>query len=125
MTNDCVTHCHREFFHKQWKILLDDEFLEAYEHDVIILCCDGLKRRFYPRIFTYSADSSEQYINFEHEANFFAYIILTEYLLLQSETLEDVHVLAALYERIKSKTWECLKINSNAQYSSATTREEE
>jgi hypothetical protein len=30
-------------FQVQWKILLDDEFLEAYEHGIVILCCDGVK----------------------------------------------------------------------------------
>lgn len=63
MTNDCATHCHREFFHEQWRILLDDEFLEAYEHGIVICCCDGLKRRFYPRIFTYSADYPEKCVH--------------------------------------------------------------
>jgi hypothetical protein len=44
--SDCATHCHREFFHEQWRILLDDEFLEAYEHGIVIHCCDGITRRF-------------------------------------------------------------------------------
>jgi hypothetical protein len=30
-----MTHCHREMFHVQWKIL-DDEFLAAYEHGILI-----------------------------------------------------------------------------------------
>ncbi|KIK17521.1 hypothetical protein PISMIDRAFT_41298, partial [Pisolithus microcarpus 441] len=51
-----TTHCNREFFHEQWKILLDDDFIAAYKHGIVIICCDGIKRRFYPRIFTYSAD---------------------------------------------------------------------
>lgn len=65
MSSDCATHCHREFFHEQWKILLDDEFLQAYEHGIVICCCDGLKRRFYLRIFTYSADYPEKYVDYE------------------------------------------------------------
>ncbi|KIK35174.1 hypothetical protein CY34DRAFT_56217, partial [Suillus luteus UH-Slu-Lm8-n1] len=60
LNSDCTTHCHREFFHEQWKILLDDEFLEAYEHGIVVCCCDGIMRRFYPRIFTYSADYPEK-----------------------------------------------------------------
>jgi len=56
-----MTHCHREFFHEQWKVLLDDDFIEAWKHGIVILCCDGIKRRFYPRIFTYSADYPEKY----------------------------------------------------------------
>ncbi|KJA19277.1 hypothetical protein HYPSUDRAFT_99107, partial [Hypholoma sublateritium FD-334 SS-4] len=55
-----MTHCQREFLHAQWNKLLDDEFLEAYEHGVVIKCCDGVKRRFYLRIFAYSADYPEK-----------------------------------------------------------------
>jgi hypothetical protein len=58
-----MTHCQRELLHAQWKILLDDEFLEAYEHGIIIECCDGIKRRFYFRIFTYAADYPEKYVH--------------------------------------------------------------
>ncbi|OJA16859.1 hypothetical protein AZE42_09971 [Rhizopogon vesiculosus] len=57
---ECTTHCQHELFQAQWKVLLDDEFLEVYEHGIVILCCDGIKRRFYPRIFTYSADYPEK-----------------------------------------------------------------
>jgi hypothetical protein len=42
-------------------VLLDDEFLEAWKHGIVITCCDGVKRRFYPRIFTYSADYPEKW----------------------------------------------------------------
>jgi hypothetical protein len=59
-----MTHCHRECLHAQWKILLDDEFMEAYEHGIVITCFDGLQRRFYLRIFTYSADYPEKYFIF-------------------------------------------------------------
>jgi hypothetical protein len=47
-----ITHCHREFFHEQWKVILDDDFILAWKH--------GIERRFYPRIFTYSADYPEK-----------------------------------------------------------------
>lgn len=56
-----MTHCHRELTHEQWKILLDDEFLQAYQHGIVMQCGDNLLRRFYPRIFTYSADYPEKY----------------------------------------------------------------
>ena len=56
-----LTHCHRELFHTQWRILLDDEFLEAWEHGIVIVCQDQVKRRMYPRIFTYSADYPQKY----------------------------------------------------------------
>ncbi|KAG2741806.1 hypothetical protein P692DRAFT_201726163 [Suillus brevipes Sb2] len=57
---DFIAHCHRELYHAQWKILLDDEFIEACKHGIVICCCDGIERRFYPRIFTYSADYPEK-----------------------------------------------------------------
>ncbi|KAJ8457369.1 hypothetical protein ONZ51_g11576 [Trametes cubensis] len=55
-----LTHCRRELFHAQWKCLLDDEFMHAYEHGMIVDCIDGVRRRIYPRIFTYSADYPEK-----------------------------------------------------------------
>ena len=57
-----MTHCRREVMHAQWAILLDDEFLEAYKHGIVVKCCDGITRRFYPRILTYSADYPEKYV---------------------------------------------------------------
>ena len=61
-SNALLTHCHRELFHAQWRILLDDEFLQAYEHGIVIACQDQVERRIYPRIFTYSADYPEKYV---------------------------------------------------------------
>ncbi|KAI0054779.1 hypothetical protein BV25DRAFT_1816540 [Artomyces pyxidatus] len=54
------THCSRELLHAQLKVLFNDEFIEAWKHGIVILCCDGIERRFYPRIFTYSADYPEK-----------------------------------------------------------------
>ncbi|KAF8833568.1 hypothetical protein BDN67DRAFT_992818 [Paxillus ammoniavirescens] len=50
------THCCRELFHAQWQELLDDEFIYAYAHGIVLTCCDGVKHRLFPRIFTYLAD---------------------------------------------------------------------
>ena len=55
-----MAHCHREAFHAQWEVLLDDDLIEAHEHGIVIQCCDGILRQFYPRIFTYSADYPEK-----------------------------------------------------------------
>lgn len=44
-----------------WKALLDDKFLDAWKHGMIVLCGDGVWRRLYPRILTYSADYPERY----------------------------------------------------------------
>ena len=50
------THCHREFFNAQWLELLDDKFIEAYQHGITLTCADGVARRLFPHILTYSAD---------------------------------------------------------------------
>ena len=44
----------------QWDILLDNEFIEAWIHSIVIKWCNGIKHHFYPRIFTYSADYLEK-----------------------------------------------------------------
>jgi hypothetical protein len=55
-----LTHCHREMMHQVWHLLLNDEFIEAYQHGMVLTCADGIVRRVYPRIFTYSADYPEK-----------------------------------------------------------------
>ncbi|KZV87861.1 hypothetical protein EXIGLDRAFT_571190, partial [Exidia glandulosa HHB12029] len=57
-----LTHCKRELMHESWKILLDDEFIEAYEWGMEVDCADGVRRLLFPRIFTYSADYPEKCI---------------------------------------------------------------
>lgn len=52
--------CKREVMHESWKILLDDDFIEAYEWGMIVDCIDGVKRLCFPRIITYSADYPEK-----------------------------------------------------------------
>lgn len=56
-----MTHLHREQFQRAWGLLLDDEFMQAYHHGMVVECADGVTRRVYPRIFTYSADYPEKY----------------------------------------------------------------
>lgn len=46
--------------HSIWRLLLDDDFREAYIHGIVIDCSDGFRRRMYPRFFTYSADYPEK-----------------------------------------------------------------
>jgi hypothetical protein len=55
-----MTFCARELMHAQWEVLLDEEFLEAWKHGILVTCCDGVIRRFYPRIFIHSADYPEK-----------------------------------------------------------------
>ena len=60
---DILTHCRRELMHAIWSFLLDKDFLHAYTYGIIIQCIDGIERRVYPRIFTYSADYPEKYVH--------------------------------------------------------------
>ena len=39
-----------------WCILLDDDFMDAYENGIVIMFPDGILRHLFPRFFTYSAD---------------------------------------------------------------------
>ncbi|KIO08844.1 hypothetical protein M404DRAFT_22671 [Pisolithus tinctorius Marx 270] len=53
-------HCCRELFHGCWNILLDEAFVEACHHGIVLCCPDGAICRVFPRIFTYSADYPEK-----------------------------------------------------------------
>ncbi|KZP26571.1 hypothetical protein FIBSPDRAFT_781724, partial [Athelia psychrophila] len=55
-----LTHCRRSLFQAVWGELLDPEFVHCYEHGFTGMCSDGIVRRFYPRIFSYSADYPEK-----------------------------------------------------------------
>lgn len=60
-SDQLLAHCRRELFHASWKLILDDEFVQAYKHGIVLDCADGIRRHIYPRIFTYSADYPEKY----------------------------------------------------------------
>ncbi|KAJ3514106.1 hypothetical protein NMY22_g14847 [Coprinellus aureogranulatus] len=55
-----AAHLARELFHEQWKVLLNDDFVHAYSHGVVVDCFDNVRRRVYPRILTYAADYPER-----------------------------------------------------------------
>ncbi|KAG9085486.1 hypothetical protein FS749_004383 [Ceratobasidium sp. UAMH 11750] len=59
-TDKLVTHLRCELMHAVWVALLDDEFIEAWRTGVVIDCADGVRRRVFPRILTYSADYPEK-----------------------------------------------------------------
>ena len=58
--SNILAHCKRELMHAVWRALLDNKFVEAYENGIVVKCFDGVVRRVYPRIFTYSADYPEK-----------------------------------------------------------------
>ncbi|KAF7976901.1 hypothetical protein HWV62_5461, partial [Athelia sp. TMB] len=55
-----ATHCRRELYHAQWDMLIDDKFVHAYVHGIVVTCGDGIMRRFYPRIPIYAVDYPEK-----------------------------------------------------------------
>lgn len=55
-----LTFLRRDLMQSIWRLLLDDQFVHAYVHGMEIKCADGVVRRVYPRIFTYSADYPEK-----------------------------------------------------------------
>ena len=57
---EILTHCKRELMQAIWLILLDEEFMHAYVHGLVVECVDEVFRRFFPRFFTYSADYPEK-----------------------------------------------------------------
>lgn len=61
-----LTHLRRELIHAVWQTLLDQEFIDAYENGILIEFIDGVTRRVFPRIFTYSADYPEKYVHHIH-----------------------------------------------------------
>ncbi|KZV69074.1 hypothetical protein PENSPDRAFT_735574 [Peniophora sp. CONT] len=61
LTPQLSAHCKREAFHEAWRIMLaDKEFKRAYEEGIVMVCADGIQRRVYPRMFSYSADYPEK-----------------------------------------------------------------
>ncbi|KAI0690727.1 hypothetical protein C8T65DRAFT_587702, partial [Cerioporus squamosus] len=57
---DVLKFCKRELYQQVWDLLLDPEFREAYKNGIVLECGDGVRRRLFPRFFTYSADYPEK-----------------------------------------------------------------
>ncbi|QRV96818.1 colossin-A [Ceratobasidium sp. AG-Ba] len=62
-----LTHLRRELMHAVMQELLDVDFLQAWQHGIEIDCADGIRRRVFPRIFTYSADYPERHDNISRQ----------------------------------------------------------
>lgn len=84
--------------HEVWRIILDKEFLHAYKHGIVIRCPDGIMRRIFPRIFTYSADYPEKYI---YKSEFVACLLNASpgCFWLPFATLEQIPALVVLFLR--------------------------
>ncbi|KZT71629.1 hypothetical protein DAEQUDRAFT_665724 [Daedalea quercina L-15889] len=59
-TADVLRFCGKEIMHAIWLLLLDDDFMKAYHEGMLVQCGDGILRRIFPRLFTYSADYPER-----------------------------------------------------------------
>ncbi|KAF8229747.1 hypothetical protein L208DRAFT_1162408, partial [Tricholoma matsutake] len=55
-----LTHLKWELMHAIWELILNNKFMEAYEHGIAIKCPDGILQQFYPRFFMYSVDYLEK-----------------------------------------------------------------
>ncbi|TFK62834.1 hypothetical protein BDN72DRAFT_902894 [Pluteus cervinus] len=62
-TPQLLAYCKRELYQGCWRVMLDQEFLEAYANGIVHLCSDEINRRLYPRIFIYSADYPEKFVS--------------------------------------------------------------
>jgi len=49
--------------HAVWKLILSDDFLQAYKDGILLKSFDGITRRFFPRFLTYSGDYPEKYVH--------------------------------------------------------------
>ncbi len=45
-----------------WLLVLDDAFMDAYENGMLVECGDGVTRRVFLRLFTYTTDYPERYV---------------------------------------------------------------
>lgn len=59
-SRETLTHLSRECHNSMIDLLLDEEFMHAYEHGFVQKFSDGVTRRAFPRFFIYSADYPEK-----------------------------------------------------------------
>lgn len=59
-TREVLTHSKRELMQAIWALLLDEKFMDAYTNGEAVRCKDGVVRRIFPRLFSYSADYPEK-----------------------------------------------------------------
>jgi hypothetical protein len=72
-----LTHLKRELMQAIWSLLLDSDFMHAYQNGIIIQFADGILQRIFPRIFTYSADYPEKYVTTKYPGPiFFASVLM-------------------------------------------------
>ncbi|KAG2055702.1 hypothetical protein BDR06DRAFT_981715 [Suillus hirtellus] len=60
MIDEVHMFCKHELVQAIWKLLLDKDFMHAYEHGMIVHCTDGITHCLFPHFFSYSADYPEK-----------------------------------------------------------------
>ena len=101
-----LTFLKRELFHAIWSHLLTDDcdFVNAYVFGIVVQCADGVSRRLFPRLFTYSADYPEKCVC-PILSNISANRFWTELFSPPSNTLDIACVHFVHVLRIKYETW--------------------
>ncbi len=62
-STDVLTFCKCELMQRIWLLLLDEDFMHAYEHGMLVTCGDGVVQRIFPRIQSYSAAYQEKCVS--------------------------------------------------------------
>jgi len=63
-TAEVITHLKRDLIHAIYLLLLDDNFIDAYENGILLQCSDGITQRIFPQFLIYSADYPEKCVHF-------------------------------------------------------------
>ena len=92
--------------HAIWQLLLDNEFMDAYQNGVLIVFPDGISRRVFPCLSIYSADYPEKYVYSSHKDTIGTILIyLTGFCSHALSTLVNIHVPAASLKNPTSVNW--------------------
>src|SRR5260221_4486600 len=59
-----LTHLKRELIHAAYELILNSKFMDAYKDGFVVTCYDGIQRRLFIRLLTYSGDYPEKWATF-------------------------------------------------------------
>jgi hypothetical protein len=109
-----LKHCRRELLHAIWFMLLDEEFMHAYTHGIVIEFPDGIKRRVFPRLFTYSMDYPEKQVVLKIQHKRKLNLLITELSYPVLSISGHIHVHDVLWINQKYRLWDRIRIASHA-----------
>ena len=70
-----LKHLRRDLFHAVWAVLIDDEFIHAYVHGLVLKLFDHISRIGFLRFFIYAMDYPEKYASFHLKKKSVSYSI--------------------------------------------------